>query len=147
MPARIERFAAERGCSEPSWMENIALPYGYANLVEPRNREFTLCDPLASSTWRAEVRTQLWAGDPEGALQSAQKGSELAPGEWLSIQMVSALVALGRFEEADTVITSRFQNEISSLSGRMMIAAAQGDLNQVTRLFELFEESSRPLCY
>ena len=144
MPARLERFAAERGCSEPSWMENIALPFGYAQVVEPRNREFTLCDPLASSIWRAEVRTQLWAGDPEGALQSAQKGSKLAPGEWLSIQMVSALVALGRFEEADSEITSRFQNEISSLSGRMMIAAAKGDLNQVTRLFELFEESSDP---
>jgi adenylate cyclase len=144
MPARLERFAAERGCSAPSWMENIALPFGYAQLVEPRNREFNLCDPLASSTWRAEVRTQLWAGDPEGALQSAQKGSELAPGEWLSIQMVSALVALGRFEEADTVITARFQNEISSLSGRMMIAAAQGDLNRMTRLFDLFEKSPDP---
>jgi TolB-like protein len=141
MPARIERFAAEQGCSQPSWIENVALPFGYSHLSKLRAREFTVCDPMSSSTWRSDVRTRLWDGDPAAALESAQKGSDLAPGDWLRFQLVSALVAMKRFEEAESEISARFQDEMISLSGRMMIAAARGDREQVGLFFEQFGRS------
>jgi TolB-like protein len=136
MPARFERYAAEKGCSEGNWMQSIALPFGYASTIAPRSREFVVCDPMSSSTWRGEVRALLWSGEPEAALQSAQKGSELAPGEWLSMQLVSALAALGQFEEADSEVTARVQNDFQSSTARIMIAAARGDQEQMNTLIE-----------
>ena len=136
MPARIERFASEHGCGEPNWEINMALPYGYAQSVLARKLEFTICDPLSSGTWRGAVRAQLWAGDPAAALQLALQGSELAPGEWLSILLVASRVALGQFEEAEAEITSRLQVETDALTGRVMIAAVRGDRDEVDRLLK-----------
>ena len=141
MPARIEQFAAARGCSQPNWIENVALPFGYSHLTELRAREFTVCDPMSSSTWRSDVRTLIWNEDPAAAIESGKKGLDLAPGDWLRFQLVSGLVALKRFEEADSEISARFQDEMISLSGRMMIAAARGDGEQVDLLFEQFGQN------
>ena len=137
MPARIDRFAGEQGCSGANWLENISLPYGFAEVLLPRQKEFTVCNPLASSTWRAAVRTLLWSGDFDQALQFAQKGSEMAPGEWLSIMLVFAHVALGQFEEAEAEINSRLRTQGNVLAARMLVAAARGDREQASRVLAL----------
>ena len=136
MRARIERFAAEQGCSQASWMENISLPFGYAKQVRQRNREFTICDPMGSGTWRSAVRSELWAGDLDAALDTAQKGSELAPGDWLTILLVSALVARGELEAAESEITSRLKQDTPILSTRLMVASARGDRDEWQRIMD-----------
>jgi len=142
MPARIERFADERGCSEPSWYVNVALPFGFAQKVLPRALEFAVCDPLSSSTWRQAARSQLWAGDPAAALQTTRKGLQQAPGEWLGMQMISDLVALGQFQQAETEIAERLQVDSDVLYGRLMIAAAQGDQASADRLLTQYQQDA-----
>jgi hypothetical protein len=136
MPARFERFAEEQGCDQPNWDVNLALPFGYAKSFLGRELGFTICDPFASGVWRSAVRAQLWAGDPEAALLLAQQGSEAAPGEWLSFLLVMTRVALGQLEEAEAEISARLQVATDALEGRLMIAAARGDRNQVSRLLK-----------
>ncbi len=127
MPARIERFAAEQGCSGPTWTPNIAVPFGYAAQLNNRFTELRNCDPLRSTAWMNEARSLLWSGDPDGALAIARQGMETAPGDWLVMQLANALIAKGEFETAEHEISIGFQDRFNMLTWRMMAAAARGD--------------------
>ncbi len=147
MPARVERFAAEKGCSEPSWYPQVSLPFGYAAKIVPRTKEFVVCDPLSSSSWRGAVRAQLFAGDAEAAVRVGRQGSEQAPGEWLSTQLIAAMVALGQFEQAETEVTESLRVDTDIHAMRLMIAAAQGDKAKVARLLQQVRENPQAIAF
>ena len=136
MPARIERFSEERGCSESNWIDNIAVPFGFAPQVSARFHELRTCDPLRTINWMSEARSMLWSGNPEGALTIARQGLEVAPGEWLQLQLVNDLIALNQFDEADREISLGIKSPEDALATRMMMAAAQGDKNMSEALFD-----------
>ncbi|RPH95369.1 MAG: hypothetical protein EHM68_12765 [Lysobacterales bacterium] len=127
MPARIERFAAEQGCSGPTWVPNIAVSFGYAAQLNGRFTEYRNCDPLRTTAWMNEARSLMWSGDPDGALAIARQGMEVAPGDWLVMQLANALMAKGEFETAEHEISIGFQDRFNMLTWRMMAAAARGD--------------------
>jgi len=127
MPARVERYAEERGCSESLWIDNIAIPFGYAMQILARQSELRACDPLRTTQWYSEARALLWSGDPEGGLVIARQGIEAAPGEWLHLQLIYDLIALKQFEAADREISIGLQDSANVMALRAMLAAAQGD--------------------
>ncbi|MGH8760194.1 MAG: hypothetical protein ACREVW_11890, partial [Burkholderiales bacterium] len=147
MPARIERFLAQSGCEEITWVSNIGSLTGYAQRLIPRDEEYLSCDPLSSSSWRFLVRDNLWAGNPAGALEVARQGEQRAPGSWLGLQMVSALVALGDFDAADQVATATFHNDEDIAITHMMVAAARGDRETAERMLEEFLAGPLPDHY
>jgi TolB-like protein len=136
MPTRIERLVEERGCSGPTWIPNIAVPFGYAAQLNGRFAEFRNCDPLRSTSWMNEARSLLWSGDPDGALAVARRGMEVAPGDWLALQLVNALIARGEFETAEHEIAIVFQRHYHTLTSSMIAAAAQGDREAAAARFE-----------
>lgn len=138
MPARIERFGAERGCDQSVWIDNIAVPFGYAAQIATRLREDRSCDPLRTTKWMSEARSLLWSGDPEGALAVARQGSEAAPGEWVQIQIINDLIALNQFEAADREISIGINSTVIALAARMMLATAQGDRVNTEAMFQEF---------
>ena len=127
MPARIGRAAEERGCGGAIWLPNIAVSFGFAAQLNDHFTELRNCDPLRSTTWVNEARSLLWSGDPDGALAIARQGMEVAPGDWLAMQLVNALLARGEFETAEHEISIAFQDRFNMLTWRMMAAAAKGD--------------------
>ena len=127
MPARIDRFVEEQGCSGPIWIPNIAIPFGYATQLNDRFTEFRNCDPLRPTVWMNEARSLLWSGDPDSALAIARQGMDVAPGDWLAMQLINALLARGEFETAEHEIPIIFQDRFNLLVWRMMAAAARGD--------------------
>ena len=127
MPARIGRFVEEQGCSGPIWIPNIAIPFGYATQLNERFTELRNCDPLRPTVWMNEARSLLWSGDPDGALAVARQGMDVAPGDWLAMQLINALLARGEFETAEHEIPIIFQDRFNLLVWRMMAAAARGD--------------------
>ena len=143
MPLRIERYSAQQGCTDSVWIDNIALPFGHAAQVVDRFRMLRACDPLRTMSWRSEARALLWAGDAEAALAVAREGVETAPGEWLHMQLIDDLVALGQFETAEHEIAFGIHSEATGLSLRMMVAAAQGDREKLSALFQHFSRSNR----
>jgi tetratricopeptide (TPR) repeat protein len=136
MPARIERVAVEQGCNGPIWVPNIAVSFGYAAQLNGRFTEYRNCDPLRSTTWVNEARSLLWSGDPDGALAIARRGMEVAPGDWLAMQLVNALLARGDFETAEHEIPIAFQDRYNVLTWRMMATAARGDRAAAAARFE-----------
>lgn len=138
MPARIERFGEERGCTDSNWIDIIAIPFGFAAEISSRLREFRTCDPLRTTKWMSEARSMLWSGDPEGALAVARQGLEAAPGEWLHLQLIYNLVALGQFQAADREISIGLQDSARVLALQAMLAAAQGDREKADAVHQGF---------
>jgi adenylate cyclase len=138
MPARIERFGEQRGCSDSNWIDNVAIPFGYAAQISARLREFRTCDPLSTTNWVSDARSLFWSGDPEGALAIARQGIEAAPGEWLHLQLINDLIALGQFQAAEREISIGLENSTLARAARMMSAAAQNDPVNAEALFQEF---------
>jgi hypothetical protein len=107
-----------------------------AGQLNGRFTEFRNCDPLRSTAWMNEARSLLWSGDPDGALVIARQDMEVAPGDWLGMQLVNALMARGEFETAEHEISIAFQDRFNVLAWRMMAAAAKGDREAAAARFQ-----------
>ena len=135
-PTRIERFFAFTGCDRFTWTDPLALNLGYAKQILPRERELRLCDPLSASSWWSETRALLWADEPEQALETASKGVEIVQHDWLYLGLVSSLAALGKFDQAEIEIDTRFQSEHYAILARLLNAAMRGDQEAANEGFE-----------
>lgn len=143
MSARIERHLTQDGCDHATWIDNIAIPLGYANRLVPRLEQRVACDPMVSTNWQALVRGQLWAGNPAAALESAQQGLQRAPGSWLAMQNNAAMVAMKRFDEAAANLDAQVLPPFVMIFNRLMIAAARVDEIGIERQLVLWEAETR----
>jgi len=126
-PSRIERFIAGTGCENFTWLDPLAINLGYAGGMAALTHQARLCDPLAPSAWWSEIRSLIWVGESGKALETARQGLEMVQHEWLKLGLVMALASLGRFDQADVEIDTRFQTEDAALLARIFNAAVQGD--------------------
>ena len=133
---KLDRYLDESDCSNPNWVPGIAVASGLADRYTKRAREVRKCDPMWSHAWFTESRAFLWAGDKEEALRVAREGLEIAPGGWLGIAMVRALIANGLYEETDHAITTLLRVKEDGLIANAMKSAALGDRNAADSFFE-----------
>jgi len=138
---RIALLLNSEGCINNNWIAQMADIYGYAAEHARFAHEIRLCDPLVSLEWFVESRALFWAGELERSLEVAQMGAEVAPGSWLNYQTVDTLVALGRFEEAERLVITRMRSPAEAALGRMTIAAARGDRDELARQYALYNDA------
>lgn len=135
----IERFLADSGCNQAQWAPGIIAVYGMADRYTARATEVRKCDPMRSHSWFDESRAFLWAGDKSEALRVAREGNEVAPGGWLGLALVRALVANGLYEETDFAIKSTMRLPIDVIVSGITKSTAMGDREASARLFEEFK--------
>lgn len=140
MAARIERHLGQDGCEHATWIDNIAIPLGFAERLVPRIEQRVTCDPLTSTNWQGLVRAQLWSGNPAAALETAKQGMQRAPGSWLAMQNNAALVALQQYDAAAAALDAQVLPPVTMIFNRMMIAAARVDEAEIERQLALWEE-------
>jgi TolB-like protein len=136
MPRKVEQLVKIPGCVSSNWISTVAPPFGYAGHFLKKAHENRICDPLSSHAWFTESRAALWSGDPATALEIAQQGDKVAPGDWLNMALFRALLAMEEFEQAEEEINSRFQSAFEVLVSRTMLAATLGDREQTTASLE-----------
>jgi TolB-like protein len=134
MQQKLERSLSESGCSQAGWGEGIAAMYGVSDQYALRARDIRECDPMRSRSWFDESRAFIWAGDPAEALKIAREGTEVTPGNTLSRGLITALVANGLYEEADSTITTHLQIKAEVLRSRILKSAVMGDREMAVRL-------------
>jgi TolB-like protein len=127
LPSMMERLVSAQGCNDAVWGGPVSSVFGQAQRFLQRANEVRKCDPLVSTAWLSETRGGLWAGDPAQAASVGQQGMEIAPGEWLRLAMIMALVADGQFDEAEKEISTRAKTEETIFLGNTLVAAARGD--------------------
>jgi hypothetical protein len=144
LQGNIERFLASDGCNQAQWVPGIIALYGIADRYAPRATEFRKCDPMRSHSWFDESRAYLWAGDKEEALKVAREGNDVAPGEWLAIALVRALVANGLFEETDHAMKTYISSKENLLVAKLTKTAAMGDRETSAMIIEELLSGPRP---
>ena len=127
LSGRMEKALAEPGCLEGNWTPTIANIIGYASDYVELTTAILACDPLRSLSWFNLSRAKLWAGDTDEALSIARGGMEKAPGSWLTMTMVQAMVKSGLHEEARLVIENDVQGAVLAAAFQVLVAAHQGE--------------------
>jgi len=98
------------------------------------------CDPLRTLSWFNLARAKLWTGDTEEAISVAREGTEVAPGSWLTVTMVQALVSSGLYDEALRVIENDVRDVDLAHVLQILVAAHQGDKERSGPLFDEYNE-------
>lgn len=139
LPARMERALAKPGCSDGNWVPTVANVLGYAAEYHELAAAVLACDPLRSLSWFNAARSKLWAGDAGEALRLAREGADLAPGPWLNMTLIQALMANGLHDEAEHEIDARIEDADLADVFRIMVAAHRGDPDRLEPLLEAFD--------
>jgi TolB-like protein len=140
LSGRVERALAEPGCLEGNWTPTVVNILGNAREYLELSRTILACDPLRTLSWFNLARAQLWAGDAEEALSVAREGTEIAPGAWLTMTMVQALVSNGLHDEALQVIENDVADDNLAQVFQVLVAAHQGDQERANRLLAEYDE-------
>ena len=138
LSASIDRVLDKSGCTRPLWLHTIALPYDRTEGVRLFFRRLIGCDPLQYYGWVWEANALIWLGEFDAAVDVASDGLEFVPEERLRWGLVRALVAAGRHAEAEAIIERDLRSDVATLSTRIMLAAARGDLAAARMLLATF---------
>jgi hypothetical protein len=148
IPGYIERFLTDNGCYEATWVPGLIAASGLSSRYTARAREIRKCDPMWSHAWFTESRAFLWAGDKEESLKVAREGLEVAPGGWLGIALVRALVANGLYEEVDHAIKTQFRVREDGLMANVLKFAAMGNRDAAATTYEeIMSQPIQPFFY
>jgi TolB-like protein len=142
LSGRVERALAELGCLEGNWTPTIVNILGVAGDYAELSTNILACDPLRTLSWFNLSRAKLWAGDTEEALRVAREGTEVAPGAWLTMTMVQALVSSGLYDEALRVIENDVSDVRLAYVFQILVAAHQGDKEGSDQLLAEFNENN-----
>ncbi|MCO4812923.1 MAG: hypothetical protein KC572_15085 [Gammaproteobacteria bacterium] len=141
LSGRLERALAEPGCLEGNWTPTIVNVLGAASDYIDLTTTILACDPLRSLSWFNLARAKLWAGDPAEALEIAREGVEKAPGSWLTMTLVQALVKNGLHDEALRVLENDVPDVRLAQAFQILVAAHQGDQEKSGQLLAVYDEN------
>ena len=140
LAGRMERALAEPGCVDGNWTSTVANVLGYSAEYYELADAILDCDPLRTLSWFNASRAKFWAGDAEEALRLARKGSEVAPGSWLTMTLAQTLLANDLHDEASREIENLVQSELWATAFDIMVNAHRGDTDRLAPLVEKFDD-------
>jgi TolB-like protein len=146
-PPILSELAGMSRCTSTAWADTVSAPYGNAVELAAIGKRLAECNPLHFHGWRWHSLAQIWSGDPNAAVQTAQRGFELRPHVRLAQQMFFGNLAAGRPDNAEQVISRYIRDESQVLMLRETLAASQGDLVRAQGFADRFEETGahRPI--
>jgi len=141
---RLEKALAEPGCTDGNWTPMVANLLGYGAEYFEFSKSVVACDPLRSLSWFNMSRARLWAGEHADALRLTREGKTVAPGTWLTMTHLQALLANDLHDEAIQVIDSEIQNVYMADTFHAMVAAHRSDLDRLAPIMEDYDENAPP---
>jgi len=139
LSGRVERALAEPGCQEGNWTPTVVNIVGAAGDYIELTTTILACDPLRSLSWFNLSRAKLWAGESAEALEIAREGMDVAPGLWLTMTFIQALVDNGLHDEALRVIENDVPHDDLATVFQLLVAAHRGDEERTTQLLAMYD--------
>jgi TolB-like protein len=144
IPGILSQLATNGGCFSSAWAEAISATYGATEHLAAIGRSMATCNPMQFNGWRWLSQAQLWSGDAEAAIATAQQGYDLRPHARLSTQLFFANLAAGRIDGAEQVIARYMRGGRRVVAMRGAIAAARGDATLATKLSAQAQQMEGP---
>jgi len=134
-----DRALAQPGCTTGQWLTYVALFGRAGEVLKDFDRELE-CDPLVLTARRQQVASAIWMGEPARAVELAEQGMEFVAKDLLGVAHIQALIAAGRLDEAQGVVSNNLRQQLQIANFRIALAAARGD--SATGLAQLQENAS-----
>ena len=144
VPELFSQLVDKSGCSGIGWADAIGAPYGHAEKLNLVAQRLVECDPISFNGWRWLSLSQIWAGEVDSAIDTAQHGFEVSPHIRVAQQLFFAYLAAGRIDDAEQVIARYVRGESQVLQLRRALAAARGNAELVLELADRLQDTNAP---
>jgi tetratricopeptide (TPR) repeat protein len=138
---------AGTSCNHGNWLPNVAITVGYTERFRTFINRVVTCNPRWSNAWFNASRAALIAGDKAEALRIAREATEKAPGGWVQMSLVRALIANEEIEEARDIIETQVTSGEFALIYRTLIAATEGNRQLAEQLAEQRQAEFGPTIF
>ena len=125
-------------CERPSWLDVYGFAFQLAKdsiLLLQRALE---CDPMNWAYWSNLNQAHVWAGDAEAAIVVARNGPNTGNHVRLKEALAIALIATGRFDDAERFINNEIRDDKRLFTLRSKLAAARSNAKEVQRILEAY---------
>lgn len=141
LPEKIEQLTMTHDCPIPWWFDDLMV-LGLAEEVAAYTRKLTDCDPLNYGNWWIATEASIWAGSPELALETGQRGMETLEHPRIAEAYVKSLVSAGDYRKARRVIAANVEPEATRLRLRVLVLAARGKHEKARQLADRYMEDT-----
>lgn len=137
----LDRVLDEPGCTSLNWPDTGTLPFRKAAAALLLHRRQIDCDPFRYEGRESVLEALIWLGEFDAAVEAALIGLEAVPNDGLRYLQAMALIAAGKYGEAEAVIEHEVRDEAIARQSRIELAAGRGDVNSGRALLETYRET------
>ena len=138
LPSMFGELVAGTNCEKPSWLDVYGFAFQLAKDSIPLLQRTLECDPMNWAYWSNLIQAHVWAGDAEAAIVVARNGLNTGFHVRLKEALTIALIAAGRFDDAERFINNEIRDDIRLFNLRSKLASAKGDAGEANRLLEAY---------
>jgi TolB-like protein/tetratricopeptide (TPR) repeat protein len=135
-------------CVRPSWWAAPLMLTGSFDEVANLWRKFNECDPLDFYSFSNLTAALVLSEKFDEAIATATRGIETIPHRQIGDQLVGALIAAGRYEEAANANQRHVDDQFARVLNEFSILVAQGDEISARILYDrIVAETSEGILY
>jgi len=127
LPALFDDMLAAPGCGPSSWVPETSTAYGKAEGTLDIGLREADCNPMNFSGYVIAINASVYLGDPDSAIEIAEKGLATASHIRIYQSLFFAFLAAGRFDAAESLIDRHVHRDTQVLPLRVMLSAARLD--------------------
>jgi tetratricopeptide (TPR) repeat protein len=125
-------------CERPSWLDVYAFAFQMAEDSIPLLQRSLECDPMNWAYRSNLITAHIWAGNAEAAIDVARTGLNTGTHVRLKEALAVALIAAGRFDDAERFINNEIRDDERLFTLRSKLAAARNDAEELQRVLEAY---------
>ena len=127
-------------CPGVIWMNNASIEFGRAaDILELSKRQID-CDPQDPFGYWDAAQSALWMGEVTMSIDYGERGMAAAAHANTSSALLRAYLAAGQLEKARSFVDQRFTDQDDEVDGRLILAAASSDGEQIAALLPQMQE-------
>ncbi len=130
----LEAYVEVATCPSVVWMNSTTMEFGRAAELLDLSIKQIECNPQDPFGYWDASQAAVWLGDAAAAIEYAERGMAVAPHTNTSGALLRAYVAAGQLEKGRSFVDQRFTKRDDEVDGRLLLAAAASDEEQVATL-------------
>jgi TolB-like protein len=143
LPDKITAAFQGNDCTPTNWVTSVASVFGWSEEVVIHGRNLMRCDPLNSLFIWTLAQEEIWAMNPEGALEIAERYLEdVAYQPWVDDARYLALQATGKYRDDPSVFDPNPEGSTYAVPRRLFIHALEGEIETAREILDSWQSEN-----
>ena len=136
LPELLAAATRSPNCLSPAWWGRMLVQFVPSDEILALWQRALECDPLNYYNWANLAAIQVGVGEFEAAIDTATRGLQVVAHVQIADELVTALMASGKFDQAFAASQRHIEHERSRDRVRLLLAAATGNVIDMERLHD-----------